>query len=127
MPTQLEFLVDHTYSWFSRSGPRQKQYRGLYQAINDGHEPLKIVPACQTRWLSIETAVSRILNQWLELETHFKWVRTAEKCFVANALYEILINQELKSYIIFIKPHLQAVQRVNKLFQGASNTDMSLQ
>lgn len=125
LPTELEFLVAETYNWFSSSSSRQEQYKIVYQAINDGHDPLKIVKACQTRWLSVETAVTRILDQWLELETHFKLARTADRCFTANQLYEIFINSKLKSYLIFIKPYLQDVQRVNKLFQGSSSTDMS--
>lgn len=125
LPVELEFLVAETYNWFSRSSSRQQQYKIVYQALNDGHDPLKIVQACQTRWLSVETAVTRILDQWLELETHFKLARTADRCFAANQLYDIFINFELKSYLIFIKPYLQDVQRVNKLFQGSSSTDMS--
>lgn len=42
--------------------------------------PLKLVRACDTRWLSIESAVKRIENQWLELKTHFEIAATTESC-----------------------------------------------
>lgn len=51
--------------------------------------------------------------------------RTADKCFTANQLYSVYKNARLKSLLIFIQPHLKAVQRVNKMFQGSSSTDMS--
>lgn len=121
----MEFLVAETYNWFSRISASQNQYRSIFNAINDGHDPLKIVRACQTRWLSVETALSRIIKQYLELEIHFKLARMTDQCFMANQLYEIYADRKLKSYLYFVQPHLQAVQRVNKLFQGSSTTDMS--
>lgn len=80
LPTQLEFLISETYNWFARSSGRQQEYRQILNALNGGHDPLKIVQACQTRWLSVEIAVSRVLAQWIELETHFKLARTHNKC-----------------------------------------------
>jgi len=61
LPRYLEYLVRETYDWFSKSS-RQITYKNLYKTINDDKEPLKIVSACKTRWLSIETAVSRIVD-----------------------------------------------------------------
>lgn len=75
LPRNLEFLVSETYNWLARSSSRQVAYKQLYKVINDDHNPLKIVQACQTRWLSIATAVERIYTQWLELKTHFDIVR----------------------------------------------------
>lgn len=92
----------------------------MYQAINDGHAPLKIVQASNTRWLSIETATSRILSQWLELTTHFNIVRTNEKCYNAQQLYSMYSDDLNKAYLQFLRPHSVNVQRVNKIFEGAS-------
>lgn len=58
-PPLLEYLIATSYNWFARSSGRQKSYRSLYNVINDGHDPLRIVQVSQTRWLSVETAVSR--------------------------------------------------------------------
>lgn len=41
----------------------EKMICGIKIYQNDGQNPLKIVQACQTRWLSIESAVSRIYTQ----------------------------------------------------------------
>lgn len=61
----------------------------------------------------------------MELETHFKLARTKDKCFLANQLYLVYSNPIRQSYLLFIRRHLEAVQKVNKMFQGASETDMS--
>ncbi|KAE9530031.1 hypothetical protein AGLY_011493, partial [Aphis glycines] len=93
MPRNLEFLISETYNWFSKSTLRQQAYRHIFKIMNDDHEPLKIVQACNTRWLSIESAVVRIINQWHECK---------EKCYLAEMLYTI------------------DLQRVNKLFESNS-------
>lgn len=70
LPRILEYLISETYNWFARSPARQMAYKKLYGLMNDGDEPLKIVQACRTRWLSLEIAVSRIVDQWTELKAH---------------------------------------------------------
>lgn len=59
-PPMLEFLIAEIYNWFSRSSGCLKDYKG--------HDPLRITQVTQTRWLSVETAVTRILQQWDELK-----------------------------------------------------------
>lgn len=118
LPRNLEFIVSETYNWFSRSSNRQVAYKQLYNTINDGHDPMKIVQACQTRWLSIATAVERIHNQWLELKTHFEIVRTTEKCYTAEMLFSMFSDGRNLAYIKFLLPLLKDVQRVNKSFES---------
>lgn len=63
LPRNLEFLVSETYNWFARSSARQQSYKNIYNLINNGSNPLKITQISQTRWMSIEIAVSRIFTQ----------------------------------------------------------------
>jgi len=68
MPRNLEYLISETYNWFSKSTLRKQAYRHIFKVMNDDHEPLKIVQACNTRWLrcsdaQIESAVVRIIDQ----------------------------------------------------------------
>ena len=116
MPRNLEFLVSETYNWFARSSSRQKAYNNLFKLINDGHEPLKIVQACQTRWLSIASAVQRLCDQWLELKTHFSLTRTSEKCYNSEMLHAMYSDEFNHAYMLFLKSVLSEVQRVNKAF-----------
>lgn len=90
----------------------------MYNAINDGEDPLKIVQACSTRWLSIERAVSRIVEQWLELKTHFEIARSSERCHNAEMLYAMYSDDVNLAYLLFLKPILSDVQAVNKSFEA---------
>ncbi|KAH7957122.1 hypothetical protein HPB52_015559 [Rhipicephalus sanguineus] len=93
LPRILEYLIRETYNWFARFPARQMAYKKLYGLMNDGDEPLKIVQACRTRWLSLEIAVSRIVDQWTELKAHFEIARRTEKCYAAEVLYGMYENQ----------------------------------
>ncbi|XP_050509986.1 uncharacterized protein LOC126886893 [Diabrotica virgifera virgifera] len=122
LPRNLEFLIRETYDWFSRSSSRQSLYKKLYETINDGQKPLKIVQACQTRWLSIESAVSRIYTQWLELKTHFSIAKVHERCHTAELLHSMYANEMNYAYISFLYPILIEINRVNKMFES-TDTD----
>lgn len=124
LPRNLEFLVSETYNWFARSSTRQVAYKDLFKLINDGHEPLKIVQACQTRWLSIASAVQRLCDQWLELKTHFSLTKTSEKCYNSEMLHAMYSDDFNYAYMLFLKSVLSEVQRVNKAFES-NNRDPS--
>lgn len=95
LPDEIEYLVSETYNWFSKSASRQKNYKNIYAAINHDMQPLKIVRACDTRWLSIELAVKRIESQWLELKTHFEIAATVESCHKAQILKKLYSDKNL--------------------------------
>lgn len=118
MPRNLEFLVSETYNWFARSSSRQQAYIDLFKLINDGHEPLKIVRACQTRWLSIASAVQRLCDQWLELKTHFGLTKSSERCYTSEMLHSLYSDEYDHAYLFFLKSVLNEVQRVNKIFES---------
>lgn len=65
LPDYLEFLLAETYNWFAHSTSRQLSYKTLFNNLNNGIDPLKIVRVSSTLWLSIEVAVSRVLDQWV--------------------------------------------------------------
>lgn len=118
LPRNLDFLVRESYNWFSRSSSRQLYYRQIFSILNDGEEPLKIPQACDTRWLSIQPAVCRIIDQWLELKTHFEIVRLSEKCYTAEMLYSLFRDELNLAYLLFLKPILSDLQRINKMFES---------
>ncbi|CAH1986939.1 unnamed protein product [Acanthoscelides obtectus] len=120
LPRNLEFLIRETYNWFQHSSSRQIKYRQLYvyNTINEGNDPLKITGMSATRWLSIESAVTRIFDQWVELKTHFSIVKDSDKCYTAQMLYEMYKDDTNYAFICFPKPILGEVQRVNKAFEA---------
>ena len=63
VPRSVEYLVRETYNWFSVSPKRRVSYRAIFETINCGEKPLQITKVFATRWLCVEPAVSRILDQ----------------------------------------------------------------
>ncbi|XP_037805541.1 uncharacterized protein LOC119599716 [Lucilia sericata] len=117
MPNEIEYLISESYNWFAKSPSRQNSYQSLYLSLNNGQEPL--VRACDTRWLSIEVAVKRIVDQWFELKAHFNEVSSKHQCHKAKHLSELYTDYNL-AYLLFLKPVLAEVQKVNKSFESNS-------
>lgn len=88
-------------------------------------EPLQIPRVCDTRWLSIEHAVKRILAQWIELKLHFETSALAEKCHKATILSDLYTGTNYL-YLIFLKPILEVMQRINKNFQSNKSNPTKL-
>lgn len=122
LPRNIDHMVRETYNWFGHSSKRQMLYKTLYETLNDGKCPLQIPRVCDTRWISLEPAVTRILAQWEELRMHFNIARSSEKCYSAEMLFNMYSDPINKLYMLFLRPLLQDIQRTVKAFQG-ENTD----
>ena len=81
-------MVADTYAWFSKSTQRQLRYKELYDVINVGEEPLKILKLSDTRWLSIAICLERIVDQFDELKLHFGLVMD-EDCRYKAKLHDM--------------------------------------
>lgn len=114
LPRNIEYLVKETYNWFSHSSKRQIAYKQIYSTINDGKQPLQITRACDTRWLSVENAVTRILNQWDELKLHFNLSRNSEKCYHAEMLHDMYSGPVNKLYLLCLRPVLTRCTKSNE-------------
>ncbi|KAH9379914.1 hypothetical protein HPB48_000990 [Haemaphysalis longicornis] len=82
----MEYLISETYNWFPRSPVKKTAYKKLYGLMNDGDEELETVQVCRKWWLSLEIAVSRIVDQWTEWKAHFEMTRRIEKCYAKEVL-----------------------------------------
>lgn len=82
LPASIKFLLRETYNWFSISPKRRNEYSKIFNLINTEESKFqnKIQQLSSTRWLSRYKAIDIILNQWLELKTHFSMVNNIEKC-----------------------------------------------
>lgn len=121
IPRNIEFMIRETHNWFKLSPKRKNEYKKIYEAINCGEEPLKILKACDTRWLSIEPAVTRILSQWIELKLHFQLMRTRENCYQAELLYNMYNDERNKIYLQFLCGILQNLQGAIKTFENKTS------
>ena len=102
------------------------KYKKLYAVMNDGVKPLKLVQQSDTRWMSIEAAIVRMLNQWDELKTHLESARREERCYTAEQLYLMLCDKKNYVFLTFLKHILGKVQFVNKKFEAEANDPTKL-
>ncbi|KAH8025106.1 hypothetical protein HPB51_003022 [Rhipicephalus microplus] len=103
--------------WFSHSSKRKAAYSQLYRSLCDGEEPLSIPRVCDTRWISLEPAVVRVLDQWDMLLKHFEQARSTEGCYTAELLYQMYSDPLNKLYLLYLRPMLREVQRTNKAYE----------
>ncbi|CAB4045860.1 Hypothetical predicted protein [Paramuricea clavata] len=69
LPKDLEDLCRDIYAHFHRSSKRQGVYKE-FQSFFDV-EPHKLLSPAQTRWLSFQACINRILEQYEALKQHF--------------------------------------------------------
>lgn len=126
LPSSLEFLVRESRNWFSNSPKRIDEYKQLFNLINNNDKKmLALIQLSDTRWLAWGDAVIRVLDQWLELKSHFKMVaaRKDNRCYTARQLAMIYEDPTSQLYLTFLKSILHDVNEVNVLFQS-SNQDI---
>ncbi|XP_053949416.1 uncharacterized protein LOC128857695 [Anastrepha ludens] len=69
IPSKIENLVRDIYLFFNYSSKRQKEFVEFQNYFNlENHKILKV---SNTRWLSMENAVYRVLEQWKALVHYF--------------------------------------------------------
>jgi hypothetical protein len=61
----------------------------------DGEKPLKFSKNAETRWISIEPTISKLLQQWDELKLHFELAR--KNWYSAEMIYNMLNDKKCTS------------------------------
>lgn len=70
LPSYLEEFLRNVCCYFSRSSKRQHEFSMIQEVV---HSPKhKILKLSQTRWLSRNQAISRIVEQWDALQLFFQ-------------------------------------------------------
>ncbi|XP_036320746.1 uncharacterized protein LOC118735203 [Rhagoletis pomonella] len=117
LPSSIEVLCRNIYSFFSHSPKRIYEFREFQDYCSV--KPHKILGICQTRWLSLEAVICRLIEQWESLRLYFisnflevNGIRSAE---LANAM-----NSKLKAYLLFLSYILPIINNLDKEFQSDS-------
>ncbi|KAL0812029.1 hypothetical protein ABMA28_009423 [Loxostege sticticalis] len=116
--------IRETYKWFSHSPKRGDEYKDIYETINSGEQPLKILRSSDTRWLSVEQTVTRILSQWEELKLHFSLNKY--NCFTAELLHSMYEDERNRLYICYLRSILNDVQIGVKSFESEDSNPVAL-
>jgi len=113
LPRAIENMVRDIYSFFSHSAKRLAEFEKFQHFVQV--EPHKILKPAQTRWLSLQMCVSRILEQWDALELFFADAAERERQVAAENVASTLKNPIVKLYFQFLDYVLHVFQ------EGLSN------
>ena len=113
LPDYLEDLTTHIWYYFQKSPKRQRTFQE-FQAFVDV-KPHKLLKAAQTRWLSLEACVQRLLEQYDALLSYFR--STEETLASVRRITSGLENPLSKLYIMFLCDSLPIVNIFNKTMQ----------
>ena len=90
--------------------------------IQDGfyNESKKIFKLAETRWLSRQKCVERILENWIALQHYFRLAVFEDKLKSAETILEELNCLKTKAYLEFLSYVLNFFNSFNALFQSKS-------
>jgi len=100
LPKSLEDLFRDICAYFSRSAKRQEDYKN-FQIVFE-LEPHKLLAPSQTRWLSLESCVHRMLDQFDALKHYFLVVATEDPTCSKERISSSLNNMFTEAYLEFL-------------------------
>eukprot|EP00794_Sanderia_malayensis_P011694 gene11694-12910_t len=117
LSTSLEDLCRNIYAHFSRSSLRQKEFKQFQEFVEA--EPHKILSCGQTRWLSLESCISRILEQWAALQLYFTdfIVNGKDPSYTIESIMNGLRNPFVQAQLEFMQDQLHRMNNFNTMFQ----------
>ena len=116
LPKCLEDLCRDIFDHFHRSSKRQDVYHQFQKFFN--LEPHKILSPGQTRWLSLEACVKRILEQFQALEHYFVLIANEDPTHGNDRILKSLNKKFPLAYLEFLSYQLQRFNAFNRLFQS---------
>ncbi|VEN54244.1 unnamed protein product [Callosobruchus maculatus] len=125
IPSEAEEFVQDIYNYICRSPKRLKVYEE-FQAFID-LKPHKLLRLSQTRWLSLEAVVKRILEKWQALKLYFTSEVIEEKNFMRpRQILDKFERPETEIYLSFLCYILPLINKLNLEFQlNRSSLDSS--
>lgn len=114
--SRCEDLARDVYNFFKSSCKRYAQLKDFQDFCTV--EPHHLLRPCQTRWLSLEMVVCRILEQWQPLKMFFNLHRFEERVTSGDNIYDYLNDPLLLLFYKFLEWVLPKFVNLNKLFQS---------
>lgn len=116
LPRGVEDLVRNVYNFFSNS-PKRIGTLKEFQIFTE--TPIhKILHPSQTRWLSLESAVNRILEQYNALVLFFTDAAISERVLAAENILNDLRDPLTKPFLQFLQFVLPLFNNLNKEMQS---------
>lgn len=120
LPQDCEDLMRNVYNFFSHSAKRKfefKEYQLFCQV-----KPHKLLHPCATRWVSLQQAVDRVIEQWQSLKVYFDKIWIGEKLSAVQSIHEGLHNRFIFAYLAFMNYILPQLNSINLIFQSKGPT-----
>ena len=118
LPKYVEDLCRNVFSHFSLSSKRQHAFLEFQKFVDV--EPHKILAPGQTRWLSLQACVRRLLEQWDALTLYFVELSFSDPTQVNDMIADALNNKITRAYLEFLDYNLGKLNAFNTLFQSDS-------
>lgn len=116
LPKFIEDLCRSIFAHFSLSSKRQHAYKEFQDFVDI--EPHKILAPGQTRWLSLQACVKRLLEQWNALELYFTELAFTDPTQVNDMIVTALKDKFSRPYLEFLDYNLGKFNSYNTLFQS---------
>ena len=116
IPVDIEFFVIQIYYYLDKSSKRKHELVAYQQLCNEKiHKILKHV---NTRWLSLETSLGRIIEQWEPLKLFFNPEdNTSDKSMQYITIKEMFLDNKTKLYALFLSNIIPQFNNINKSLQ----------
>lgn len=119
LPDTLEWTIKKVYSHFSKSSDRQRQFRE-HQQFHDVKQNRILSPG-QTRWLTLEKAVDRVMENILPLIDYFRVQNFEHPNDVkVREIFLHLTESLTEPYLEFLRYVLNRMNEFNTEFQSES-------
>lgn len=120
LPRVCEDLIRNIYTHFSHSAKRKNEFKE-FQSFCDV-KPHKLLHVAQTRWLSLQMAVNRVVEQWQPLTLYFSQKHLEDRLSASSAIYEALQDPSVLMYFTFLTFILPKFTKMNLMFQKTEST-----
>lgn len=101
LPRKCEDLARDIYNFFKTSAKRCAQFKEFQEFFNT--EPHKILKPSQTRWLSLERVVRRIIEQWDALKLFFDSQWLEHRLNAAENIRNSLNDPAVKFFFLLLR------------------------
>jgi len=108
IPSEVEEFIKQSYKFFKNSAKRLAEFNSVTEGMN--LDVKQLLKPGQTRWLSLQLAVDRILTLWEPLFQYFKEVDQMN-------LIKAMTTKTTKIYLQFMSTFLKKFNFINLIFQ----------
>jgi hypothetical protein len=116
LPSWLEAFVKNVCFHFSKSSKRNVQFQLIQDVVQSAkHRVLKL---CETRWLSRQAVLERILEQWDALKVFFQSETATDKVDGAGNIFQQMTTVGTKHMLLFVAYVLAKVNSMSLEFQA---------